>query len=62
MPDLPVNQESIIFFFFFLVLQKNSLQSLYEKKVKKLVNRLLTHDGSSVRSVTWISLSPFVSN
>ncbi|KAG7034462.1 Ribulose-1,5 bisphosphate carboxylase/oxygenase large subunit N-methyltransferase, chloroplastic [Cucurbita argyrosperma subsp. argyrosperma] len=36
-------------------LQKNSLQSLYEKKVKKLVNRLLTLDGSSVRanSIFW---------
>ncbi|XP_022133064.1 uncharacterized protein LOC111005749 isoform X2 [Momordica charantia] len=32
-------------------LQKKTLQSLYENKVKKLVNRLLTLDGLSVREV-----------
>lgn len=39
---------SIIIFSF---LQKNSLQSLYENKVKKLVSRLLTLEGFSGRSV-----------
>lgn len=36
---------------FFLFLQKNSLQSLYENKVKKLVSRLLTLEGFTGRSV-----------
>ncbi|XP_038881850.1 protein-lysine N-methyltransferase EFM1 isoform X2 [Benincasa hispida] len=34
-------------------LQKNSLQSLYENKVKKLVNKLLTLEGFSVREVSF---------